>query len=91
MKNKKPKCEITIPVALHTKLKTTAASKKITLSDYAVSLLEKALTKQTVEEKFLETYDFLNEENVQGIIDMTFEGNELREIVKSKFEVINQK
>jgi hypothetical protein len=63
MKNKKPKCEITIPVALHTKLKTTAASKKITLSDYAVLLLEKALA---------------------------IESNELQEIVKSKFEVINQ-
>jgi hypothetical protein len=64
MKNQKPKCEITIPVALHTKLKTTAASKKITLSDYAVLLLEKALA---------------------------IESNELQEIVKSKFEVINKK
>ena len=49
MKDKKQKCEITIPVALHTKLKINAASKKITLSGYAVSLLEKALTNETVE------------------------------------------
>ena len=62
MKNKKPKCEITIPVALHTKLKTTAASKKITLSGYAVSLIEKALRNETVEK------------NLQPIIQRDFSG-----------------
>ena len=42
-------------------------------------------------EKFLETFDFLNEENVSEMVCVVFEGNELREIVKSKFEAINKK
>ena len=54
-------------------------------------LLEKALTMQTVEEKFLKTYNFLSEENVSEIVDVLFESNELREIVESKFEVISEK
>lgn len=93
------KKEITIPKELHTKLKTTSASKQRPLSEYARELLEKALTMQTVEEKFLETYNFLNEKDVSEIVDMIFESNELEEIVrlkfeeivKSKFEVINKK
>jgi|688.fasta_scaffold984192_2 predicted DNA-binding protein len=85
------KKEITIPKELHTKLKTTSASKQRPLSEYARELLEKALTMQTVEEKFLETYDFLSKENVEEIVDMIFEGNELAEIVESKFEIINKK
>lgn len=85
------KKEITIPKELHTKLKTNSASEQRPLSEYATELLEKALTMQTVEEKFLETYDFLNEENVSEIVSVVFESNELREIVKSKFEIINKK
>lgn len=85
------KKEITIPKELHTKLKTTSASKQRPLSEYARELLEKALTMQTVEEKFLETYDFLSEENVSEIVDVVFESNELEEIVKSKFEAMNKK
>ena len=85
------KKEITIPKELHTKLKTTSASKQRPLSEYARELLEKALTMQTVEEKFLETYNFLSEENVSEIVDVVFESNELQEIVKSKFEAINKK
>ena len=46
---------------------------------------------QTVEEKFLETYNFLSEENVSEIVDVVFESNEFEEIVKSKFEIINKK
>jgi len=85
------KKEITIPKELHTKLKTTSASKQRPLSEYARELLEKALTMQTVEEKFLETYNFLSEENVSEIVDVVFESNEFEEIVKSKFEIINKK
>ena len=76
---------------MHTKLKTTSASKQRPLSEYARELLEKALTMQTVEEKFLETYNFLSEENVSEIVDVVFESNEFEEIVKSKFEAINKK
>jgi hypothetical protein len=73
------------------KIKRLDAENDLGIAKITNLLLEKALTKQTVEEKFLETYDFLSEENVEEIVGMIFEGNELAEIVKSKFEVINQK
>jgi hypothetical protein len=76
---------------IFTKIKHLDADNKKGIQRNTNELLEKALTKQTVEEKFLETYDFLSEENVEEIVGMIFEGNELAEIVKSKFEVINQK
>ena len=85
------KKEITIPKELHTKLKTNSASEQRPLSEYATELLEKELVMQTVEEKFLEAFDFINEENVSEMVSVIFESNELREIVKSKFEVINKK
>ena len=85
------KKEITVPKELHTRLKTASASKQQHLSEYATELLEKALKMQTVEDKFLETFDFLKEKDVSEVIDMIFESNELTEIVKSKFEAINKK
>ena len=73
------------------KIKRLDAENDLGIAKITNLLLEKALTKQTVEEKFLETFDFLNKENVSVIVNMIFESNELQEIVKSKFEVINQK
>jgi hypothetical protein len=73
------------------KIKHLGADNNKPIETNANILLEKALTKKTVEDKFLETFDFLNEENVSEIIDMIFESNELQEIVKSKFEAINKK
>lgn len=79
-----------IPVLNNTrfKLKEFVANKQYKTFDEGVNAL---LNKKTVEEKFLETYDFLNEENVSEMVDMVFESNELREIVQSKFEIINKK
>lgn len=85
------KLEIKISDKLHKEFKNYCKTNGILTRRGYIELLEKALTKQTVEEKFLETYDFLSEENVEEIVGMIFEGNELAEIVKSKFEVINQK
>jgi len=87
MKDKEePTVNIRVPKSLKQMLKINAEKSGISLSSYA----SKKLTKQTIEEKLLETFDFLNKENVSEIIDMIFESNELTEIVKSKFEVINQ-
>lgn len=79
-----------IPVSDNTKfkLKEFIANKQYKTLNEGVNAL---LNKKTVEEKFLETYDFLSEENVEEIVNMIFESNELQEIVKSKFEVINKK
>ena len=79
-----------IPVSDNTKFKLKAfiANKQYKTLNEGVDAL---LNKKTVEEKFLETFDFLNKENASEIIDMFFESNELREIVKSKFEAINKK
>lgn len=85
------KLEIKISDKIHKEFKNYCNINDILTRRGYIELLEKALTKQTVEEKFLETYDFLSKENVEEIVDMIFESNELREIVKSKFEVINQK
>jgi len=85
------KLEIKISNKTHKEFKNYCNINDILTRRGYIELLEKALTKQTVEEKFLETYDFLSEENVEEIVNMIFESNELQEIVKSKFEVINQK
>lgn len=85
------KLEIKISDKTHKEFKNYCKINGILTSRGYIELLEKALTKQTVEEKFLETFDFLNEENVSEMVCVVFEGNELREIVKSKFEVINKK
>jgi uncharacterized protein (DUF1778 family) len=88
MKNKKEQTvNIRVPKSLKQMLKIDAEKNGTSLSSY----VSKKLGVQTVEEKFLETFQFLKEENVSEIIDMTFEGNELAEIVKSKFEVMNKK
>ena len=88
MKNKKEQTDnIRVPKSLKQMLKIDAEKNGTSLSSY----VSKKLGVQTVEEKFLETFQFLKEENVSEIIDMTFEGNELAEIVKSKFEVMNKK
>jgi hypothetical protein len=73
------------------KIKRLDAENDLGIAKITNLLLEKALTKQTVEEKFLATFDFLNKENVLEMVNMIFEGNELTEIVKSKFEAINKK
>jgi len=85
------KLEIKISDKTHKEFKNYCNINDILTRRGYIELLEKALTKQTVEEKFLETFDFLNEANVSEIVNITFEGNELQEIVKSKFEVINKK
>ncbi len=85
------KLEIKISDKLHKEFKNYCKTNGILTSRGYIELLEKALNKKTVEEKFLETFDFLNEENVSEMVCVVFEGNELREIVKSKFEVINKK
>ena len=88
MKDKEePTVNIRVPKSLKQMLKIDAEKNGTSLSSY----VSKKLGVQTVEEKFLETFQFLKEENVSEIIDMTFEGNELAEIVKSKFEVMNKK
>lgn len=85
------KLEIKISDKTHKEFKSYCKTGGIFTSRGYIELLEKALVMQTVEEKFLETYDFLNEENVSEMVSVVFESNELREIVKSKFEVINKK
>lgn len=85
------KLEIKISDKLHKEFKNYCKTNGILTSRGYIELLEKALNKKTVEEKFLETFDFLNEENVSEMVCVVFEGNELREIVKSKFEVFNKK
>ena len=88
MKNKKEQTvNVRVPKSLKQILKINAEKSGISLSYYT----SKKLSIQTVEEKFLETYDFLNKENVEEIVEMIFEGNELQEIVKSKLEAINKK
>lgn len=88
MKDKKePTVNIRVPKSLKQMLKINAEKSGISLSSYA----SKKLNQETVEEKFLETFQFLKKENVSEIIDMFFESNELQEIVKSKFEAINKK
>ena len=85
------KLEIKISDKLHKEFKNYCKTNGILTSRGYIELLEKALNKKTVEDKFLETFDFLNEENVSEMVCVVFEGNELREIVKSKFEAINEK
>lgn len=79
-----------IPVSDNTKfkLKEFIANKQYKTLNEGVNAL---LNKKTVEEKFLEAFDFLNEENVSEIVSVVFESNELWEIVQSKFEAISEK
>ena len=85
------KLEIKISDKLHKEFKNYCKTNGTLTSRGYIELLEKALNKKTVEEKFLEDFDFLNEENVSEMVDVVFESNELQEIVKSKFEAINKK
>ena len=79
-----------IPVSDNTKfkLKEFIANKQYKTLNEGVNAL---LNKKTVEEKFLEAFDFLNGKNVSEVVDVVFESNELQEIVKSKFEAVNKK
>ena len=85
------KLEIKISDKTHKEFKNYCNINDILTRRGYIELLEKALTKQTVEERFLATFDFLNKKNVAEVVDMIFESNELQEIVKSKLDGINQK
>jgi hypothetical protein len=85
------KLEIKISDKIHKEFKNYCKTNGILTSRGYIELLEKALNKKTVEDKFLETFDFLNEENVSEMVDVIFVSNELAEIVKSKFEAVNKK